>query len=62
MLKTALMKKAAEGAYGIISFQKQGNKVTAEIFAWWNSTNAQTGSYFNTGILKNNIAIMHSVL
>jgi hypothetical protein len=53
-------KKAEEGAYGIISFQKQGNKVTAEIFAWWNSTNAQTGSYYGTGILKNNTAIMHS--
>lgn len=53
-------KKAEEGAYGIISFQKQGNKVTAEIFTWWNSTNAQTGSYYGQGTLKNNMVVLHS--
>jgi hypothetical protein len=53
-------KKASAGAYGIISFQKHGNQVTAEIFTWWNTPSAQTGSYYGKGLLKNNTAILHS--
>lgn len=36
------------GSYCYISFQKQGNRITAEIFAWWNTDSAQTGSYYGT--------------
>lgn len=53
-------KKSSEGAYGIISLQKAGNQVKAEIFSWWNSSNAQTGSYYGEGTLKNNSVILHS--
>jgi len=37
--------KNKNGSYCYISFQKEGNRVTAEIFAWWNTASAQTGSY-----------------
>jgi hypothetical protein len=53
-------KKAPNGAYCYLSFQKNGNKVTAEIFAWWNTTSAQTGSYFGTGMLKGNTCVLTS--
>ncbi|AMR33998.1 hypothetical protein A0256_22385 [Mucilaginibacter sp. PAMC 26640] len=53
-------KKASQGAYGIISFQKNGNQVTAEIFTWWNTKSAQTGSYYGKGVLKNNTIVLHS--
>lgn len=53
-------KKASEGAYGIISFQKKGTLVTAEIFTWWNTTSAQTGSYYGKGTLKNNSVVLSS--
>jgi len=54
-------KKVNKGGYGIISFQKTGNQVKAEIFAWWNAPNGQTGSYTGEGTLKNNSAVLHSV-
>ena len=53
-------KKATEGAYGIISFQKKGNQATAEIFTWLNTSSGQTGSYFGKGILKNNTVALRS--
>ena len=53
-------KKAYDGAYCAISFQRSGNQVKAQIFAWWNSTNAQTGYYNGAGVLKNNTAVLHS--
>lgn len=53
-------KKAYDGAYSVISFQRSGNQVKEEIFAWWNSTNAQTGYYNGKGVLKNNTAVLHS--
>jgi hypothetical protein len=53
-------KKANDGAYCAISFQRLGNQIKAEIFAWWNSTNAQTGYYNGAGTLKNNTAVLHS--
>jgi len=53
-------KKASQGAYGIISFQTKGSQVTAEIFTWWNTASAQTGSYNGKGLLKNNIAVLRS--
>ncbi|WP_345950020.1 hypothetical protein ABDD95_00915 [Mucilaginibacter sp. PAMB04274] len=53
-------KKASQGAYGIISLQKKGNQVTAEIFTWWNTASAQTGSYYGTGVLKNNTVVLRS--
>nr|WP_132395239.1 hypothetical protein [uncultured Pedobacter sp.] len=53
-------KKAANGAYGIISFQKNGDKVTAEIFSWWNTKSAQMGSYSGKGTLQQNRVVLHS--
>ncbi|MBS7567050.1 hypothetical protein KHS38_21780 [Mucilaginibacter sp. Bleaf8] len=53
-------KKNANGAYSVISFQKIGTRVKAEIFTWWNSSNDQTGSYYGEGSLKNNTVILHS--
>jgi len=42
--------KNKNGSYCYISFQKEGNRVTAEIFAWWNTASEQTGSYYGTAI------------
>lgn len=53
-------KKASNGAYGVISFQKKGEQVTAEIFTWWNTSSAQTGSYYGKGVLKNNTVVLRS--
>ncbi len=52
-------KKAAQGAYGIISFQKIGNKVSAEIFTWWNTKSAM-GSYYGKGEMENGTVILRS--
>jgi len=53
-------KKASNGAYGVISFKKKGEQVTAEIFAWWNTPSAQMGSYYGKGVLKNNTVVLRS--
>ncbi|CAM3743921.1 hypothetical protein MUGA111182_06665 [Mucilaginibacter galii] len=53
-------RNATKGAYGVISFQKTGNLVKAEIFTWWNSSNSQTGSYFGQGTLKNDFVYLKS--
>jgi hypothetical protein len=53
-------KKASQGAYGVISLQKAGAKVKAEIFTWRNSPNAQTGSYYGEGTLEKNTAVLKS--
>jgi hypothetical protein len=53
-------KKASQGAYGIISFKKNGNEVTGEIFTWWNTNSGQTGSYLGKGVLKNNTVVLRS--
>jgi hypothetical protein len=53
-------KKGTKGAYSVISFQKNGKQVKAEIFAWWNSPTDQTGSYYGEGTLKNNTIVLHS--
>lgn len=39
------------GSYCSISFVKKGNNIEAEIFAWWNTKSAQTGSYHGKGLL-----------
>ncbi len=43
--------KNKNGSYCYISFVKKGNRVEAEIFAWWNTPGAQTGSYYGDGTL-----------
>lgn len=53
-------KRGTKGAYSVISIQTVGNVVKAEIFAWWNSPNDQTGSYYGEGTLKNNTVVLHS--
>ncbi|WDF57386.1 hypothetical protein [Mucilaginibacter sp. KACC 22063] len=53
-------KKLPNGAYGVISYQQSGNSVKAEVFTWWNSANAQTGSYYGEGTLKNGTVTLHS--
>lgn len=53
-------KKASQGAYGIISFHKEGSAVNAEIFTWWNTPSGQTGSYSGQGTLTNNTVILKS--
>ena len=52
--------KNKNGSYSYISFQKNGNRVTAEIFAWWNTASAQTGSYYGTGTLDSNKCVLQS--
>ncbi|ANF52233.1 hypothetical protein A0O34_17665 [Chryseobacterium glaciei] len=42
------------GSYCYISFMKKGNQAEAEIFAWWNTPSAQTGSYYGSGTLISN--------
>jgi hypothetical protein len=42
--------KNKNGSYCYISFQKKGNRMDAEIFAWWNTASAQTGSYCGRAI------------
>ena len=46
--------KNKNGSYCYISFMKKGNHAEAEIFAWWNNPNAQTGSYYGAGTLISN--------
>lgn len=53
-------KKNANGAYGVISFEKTGNNVIAQVFTWWNSANAQTGFYYGEGSMKGNTVLLHS--
>ena len=52
--------KNKNGSYCYISFQKEGNRLTAEIFAWWNTASAQTGSYYGTGLLSTNKCVLQS--
>jgi len=52
--------KKKNGSYCYISFQKEGERVTAEIFAWWNTASAQTGSYYGTGVLNANKCVLQS--
>lgn len=53
-------KKASLGAYGIISLQKIGKEVTAEIFTWWNTKSGQMGSYYGKGLMENNRVVLRS--
>ena len=46
--------KNKNGSYCYISFIKKGDHAEAEIFAWWNTASAQTGSYYGAGTLINN--------
>lgn len=46
--------KNKNGSYCYISFMKKGNHAEAEIFAWWNTPSAQTGSYYGAGTLVSN--------
>lgn len=46
--------KNKNGSYCYISFIKKGNHAEAEIFAWWNTPSAQTGSYYGSGTLVSN--------
>lgn len=52
--------KNKNGSYSYISLIQNKNHITAEIFAWWNTPNAQTGSYYGQGILKNNSSVLKS--
>lgn len=54
-------RKIANGAYSVISFNKTGDKVNAEIFSWWNTHNGQMGYYAGTGILKSYTCVLQSV-
>ncbi|RZJ75216.1 MAG: hypothetical protein EOO45_06315 [Flavobacterium sp.] len=53
-------KKYKNGSYCYVSFQKDGNAVKAEIFAWWNTPSSQTGSYYGTGTLKAGTCVLKS--
>jgi len=53
--------KNKNGSYCNISLLKKGNYVTAEIFAWWNTPSAQTGSYYGKGTLSANNLTLKSV-
>ena len=53
-------RKNKNGSYCYLSFQKNGNQVKTEIFSWWNTPSAQTGSYYGTGLLKGNICVLKS--
>jgi len=46
--------KNKNGSYCYVSFMKKGNYAEAEIFAWWNTPSAQTGSYYGAGTLISN--------
>ncbi len=46
--------KNRNGSYCYISLIKKGNHVHAEIFAWWNTPGARTGSYYGEGTLTGN--------
>jgi len=52
--------KNKNGSYCYISFQKEDSRVTGEIFAWWNTASAQTGSYYGTGVLDANKCVLQS--
>jgi len=53
-------KKNKNGSYCYISFNKNGEHIKSEIFAWWNTANAQTGSYYGEGVLKSNTCVLKS--
>ena len=53
-------KRNTNGSYCYISLQKDKDTVKAEIFAWWNTAGAQTGSYYGEGLLANNSCILKS--
>lgn len=52
--------KNKNGSYCYISLVKKGDHVEAEIFAWWNTPSAQTGSYYGTGSLISNTVKLRS--
>lgn len=52
--------KNKNGSYSLISLIKNQNKITAEIFTWWNTLSAQTGSYYGEGIVTNNRVVLKS--
>jgi len=52
--------KKKNGSYGLISLIKNQNIMTAEIFTWWNTPSAQTGSYDGHGVLINNRLVLKS--
>lgn len=52
--------KNDNGSYSLISMIKNQNKITAEIFTWWNTPSAQTGSYYGQGIMINNRVVLKS--
>lgn len=52
--------KNKNGSYSYISLIKKQNYITAEIFAWWNTTTAQTGSYYGTGIWADRQSVLKS--
>lgn len=53
-------KKNGDGSYCYISLHKTGAHIKAEIFAWWNTPSAQTGSYYGEGTLRSNSCLLQS--
>lgn len=52
--------KNNNGSYSLISLIKNQNKITAEIFTWWNTPSAQTGSYNGQGVITNDRVVLKS--
>ena len=52
--------KNKNGSYCLISMIKNQNIMTAEIFTWWNTPSAQTGSYYGQGVMINNRVVLKS--
>lgn len=53
-------KDNSNGSYCVVSFQKKGNHIKADVFAWWNSSNSQMGDYSGEGTLIGNTCVLHS--
>lgn len=52
--------KNKNGSYGLISLITNQDHITAEIFTWWNTPSAQTGSYYGHGVLSSNRVVLKS--
>lgn len=52
--------KNKNGSYGLISLINNQNKITVEVFTWWNTPSAQ-GSFYGNGDNSNNHVILKSI-
>lgn len=53
--------KNNDSSYSLISLMRNKNKITADVFTWWNTPSLQTGSYYGQGVMKNNRVILKSI-